>query len=135
MAPTSSFTLMVAGCPIVTRLPVEVKVRKPVASTSSSYEPGCTASKMYVPVADVFVSKVTCIPSLISLTVTPGTTAPVASCTVPRTREVVPWAKAAPQAHRNSSTETPFLRITEKDIKNGAAAQRLHADTGAFCAE
>jgi hypothetical protein len=52
---TSSFILMVAGCPIVTRLPVEVKVRKPVAPTSSSYEPGCTASKTYPPLPDAFL--------------------------------------------------------------------------------
>src|ERR1041385_185670 len=86
--------------------------RKPGASTSSSYDPGCTASKTYVPAADDFVSKVTRVPSLISLTVASGTTAPLESCTVPRTREVVPWAKASPQAHTNPiKHENPLLRI------------------------
>jgi len=56
---------------------------------------------------------------LISLTVTPGTTAPVPSSTVPSTREVVPWAKTIPQAHRNVSIKTPFLRISGKDIRKG----------------
>ena len=44
-------------------------------------------------------------PSLISLTEASGTTAPLASCTVPRTRDVVPWPNAAAQAHTNSISE------------------------------
>jgi hypothetical protein len=38
---------------------------------------------------------------------------------VPRTREVVPWAKAASQAHRNSSVETPLFRTLGEDIGKG----------------
>jgi hypothetical protein len=58
--------------------------------------------------------------SLVSATCAPGMMAPVGSVTVPTTREVVPWAKAVPQAQRNSNVETtPIFLIPRKNIRKG----------------
>ena len=49
--------------------------------------------------------------SFVSVTVAPSTTAPLASCTTPVTREAVPWARATPP----KSME----RVTSKERASG----------------
>src|ERR1019366_6999702 len=116
--PNSSLTFTVVGWPISTRLLRELNLRKPLASTSIWYVPVCTASKAYAPDAVVLASKVCRVPSLINFTAASGTTAPLASCTVPRTREVVPWPNTVAQAHTRNTRKKKTLFSPKGGKKN-----------------
>src|SRR5215472_512644 len=63
--------------------------RKPLAEHLTLYVPGLTAGKRYRPAGSVVVVWVTFVPTGTSVTVAPGTIAPVGSVTVPPTAPVV----------------------------------------------
>src|SRR5215211_3598913 len=67
------------------------------------YVAGCTAEKLYSPEVLLVVSRATCVPSLISVTETPGTIPPE-SFTEPRRPPVNVWAQTALAPSASSST-------------------------------
>src|SRR6185295_7804169 len=70
-----------------------------------------TRSKAYTPLSLVSVLKETPVASLVRVTIAPGTAAPLASCTVPPTRDVVPCplATTTRQNTKNKNAQIGFL--------------------------
>jgi hypothetical protein len=81
--PTESGTSMVATAPTVSSIDVRFSVRKPCASTVSSYSPTGMRVKLYSPASVVAVVRLDPVAVLVAVTFALGTAAPVASVMVP----------------------------------------------------
>src|SRR6266850_4587079 len=66
------------------RMPVRSMVLKPASEAFSRYEPGSSAAKLYSPLSFATVVRDRLVASFVSVTSTPGTTAPPGSLTDPR---------------------------------------------------
>ena len=117
--PTVSFEL--------TRRPLVSYVLKPASATLRLYVPGSTAAKKKPPVALVTMSREKRVPSLASVTVAPGTTAPDVSVTVPRKLPAL-WANALVASAATASAR-PSLLIS---LFNMAAATSNGESRGGF---
>ena len=84
-SPISSEALTRRMLPAVNGIPVCVNVLNPCSEAASVYEPGRTLRIVYAPSPSVVVSSLSPVPSLVTVTVTPGMDAPVLSVTVPVT--------------------------------------------------
>ncbi len=85
---------------------------------------------MYVPAPVVTVLNETPVPSLVSVTVAPGITAPDASVTTPSTRDVVPCASAAATetSQHTTTTHTTLRTIQTSQDTNGVERLRDAVD-------
>src|SRR6059036_1112372 len=90
-APTSSFKSSVTNCWVPIRIPVWSTALKPASEAYSRYDPGSSAAKLYSPLSFVNVVRDRLVASFVSITSTPGTTAPAASLTEPRRPPWKPW--------------------------------------------
>src|SRR4051812_31134654 len=87
-------------------LPVDWNTRKPDFSTAIVYFPGWMPSKTYVPAVVVVVVHEMLVPSLVSVTLAAGTTAPDESFTKPVTRELTCETATTLNAHTNAKQRT-----------------------------
>ena len=105
-------TLMVIGrstlWPTATTMPSRMKVVKPSSSASSRYNPGGRFRNRNLPRPSV--TNVSVRSALVSVTVTPGSTPPCSSTTVPAIVPLCTWAVADPATARHSaSVKNSFL--------------------------
>jgi hypothetical protein len=80
-------------------MPVRSKVRKPCRDTCSLYGPVGRFGNRYAPVSSVTAVRVTLVSTCVTVTVTPGSTAPLSSRTAPLICAVA-CAQAADAARR-----------------------------------
>src|SRR5262249_13524550 len=94
-APTSNFRSSVTNCCVPTRMPARSMALKPASEAFSRYELGSSAAKLYSPLSFVIVIRDKLVASFVSVTWTPGTTAPPASLADPRRPPWKPWPNEA----------------------------------------
>src|SRR5689334_18948119 len=89
---------------------------KPCFSIVTVYFPAWTRSKEYAPLSLVWALKETPVASLERVTIAPATAAPLASCTVPVTRDVVPCplATATRQDTKNKNAQIRFFILVPR---------------------
>src|SRR5215468_4384034 len=102
-APTSNFRSSVTNCCVPIRMPARSIGVKPASEAFSPYEPGSSAAKLYSPLSFVTVVRERLVASFVSVTSTPGTTAPPASLTDPRRP---PWKPCPSEAAEIVNTAT-----------------------------
>ena len=81
--PTFIVSLRLACCPTVNVIPFRTSVSKPGSVTVISYDPGGSSLKRNRPSSLVVVVRFNPVSTLDAVTCAPGSTAPVASATVP----------------------------------------------------
>src|SRR5436309_1100417 len=74
-------------------MPVRITVLNPAREASTVYAPVGTSPNEYDPAPFVTVERLKPVFSFLTVTVAPGTTAPVLSVTVPRRLAVILWAE------------------------------------------
>src|SRR5262249_44972738 len=104
-APSSSATSIRGDSPALSSMPVRTWVRKPAASTLSSYLPGFKYGTLNRPVSLVSPSDVNRVSALIAVTLAPDKIDPVGSVTIPARVPVLAvccaWMLAAANTRRN----------------------------------
>src|SRR5476649_565550 len=86
---TFSSTLTVAVKPTLMLIPSRITVPKPPSSYCTAYIPGGSAGRRYTPSSLLIVVRTPCSAGLDAVTVTPGSTPPLASATRPFNDPVV----------------------------------------------
>src|SRR5260221_4119015 len=104
IAPTSIFMSTRALKPVVIVMSGRVAFLNPLSSNVTVYVPIGTLGKVYAPVAVVTAVCGGCSPRPLTVTLTPGNTAPVASVALPKICPIA-WALADPA----SSKRTPAM--------------------------
>src|SRR4029453_8529212 len=77
-------------------MPVCSNFLKPVSSALTRYAPSCSNGARYNPLSFVMTTRISPVSVFVTVTVTPGSTAPDSSVTVPSSVALMawPWAKA-----------------------------------------
>src|SRR4029077_16084910 len=81
-------------CAISITRPLRMYRLNPGSSTTTWYDPGGRSGSVYAPCWLVTADSVTPVATCVTVTVAPGTTAPVASLTVPVSVPRIVWAHA-----------------------------------------
>src|SRR6516225_7457335 len=109
-APTSSFKSRMTNCCVPTRMPSSSVVLNPSFTAVSLYEPGSSAAKSYSPLSFPTIERERFVASFVSVTATPGITAPPASLTEPRKPPWKPWLNAPRHDAENNTKKRIVAR-------------------------
>src|SRR5262249_1198953 len=112
--------------------PWRTTVRKPGSSTRISYVLGLRFGARYRPCSLVTTTRLSPVRMLVTVTVTPGSTAPVESVTRPATIPNVVWPETRSEARPETAptemrTETPQPAISTSCDRRGAIARTKSA--------
>src|SRR5206468_7499326 len=94
-------------------MPVRITVLNPAIETSTVYVPVGNSPNEYDPTPFVTVERLKPVFSFFTVTVAPGTTAPVLSVTVPRMLAVILWAKEGMANATTTNVRQIVLRMED----------------------
>ncbi len=106
-SPSPSVTLIAGVAPTWRTMPVCAKVRNPASIASSRYGPSGRFGSTYPPPSSVTVVRVKPVSVCVTVTVTPGSTPPLSSATLPLNCAVA-WAQAVEAATNTISTNCRY---------------------------
>src|SRR5258708_3651119 len=140
---TLSSTFTVAVKPTPTLMPSRITPPNPPSSYCTRYPPGGTPGSRYVPSTPVTVVRAPCSAGLVAVTVTPGSTAPLESVTLPVSDPLVAPTVCActrPAAKIDRIPTTPhttirLLRMTLSLMPSAGPTARDSPHTTRRCGE